>query len=267
MLSKTPLTQHKAQAANCRCKTELYNFPFLWLAVGLYYYFFKIFKEVKKPPAVLWCKEQGRCTHPLHPDLCRTGSTDAPRCPISLCSLTICLLETSQCNTIVFLGESPFSITFLSSATLAELLPLDLPPPPPQEKLLHIPTWATKGSFTPGASQEQHVCQEIWCQYLPGALQSQLHNPGQASLHPFSPAIYMCQCGENIAAKIWNEPGFQPSFLLVEKSYSITWALHLLNPQHPTQSSLYIKYTFWGRKRQGIEINAFPHSHKAWVPM
>lgn len=131
MLSKTPLTQHKAQAANCRCKTELYNFPFLWLAVGFYYYCSKIFK-VKKPPAVLWCKEQGRCTHPLHPDLCQTGSTDAPRCPISLCILTICLLKTSQCNTIVFLGEGPFSIMFLSSATLAELLPLDLPPPPSQ---------------------------------------------------------------------------------------------------------------------------------------
>lgn len=73
-----------------------------------------------------------------------------------------------------------------------ELLPLYSPPPPPQEGLLHATASMSEGSFTPRASQEWHVCQEIWCQYLPGALQSQLHTePGQLpSLlprHPHAP--------------------------------------------------------------------------------
>lgn len=78
---------------------------------------------------------------------------------------------------------------------------------------------AREGSFAPKAPQGQHICQETWCQYLPGALQS--HNSTSWAKLPspsfLPPPFTWLQSGEGAAANTGNKSGFKPLFLLVEK--------------------------------------------------
>lgn len=132
---------------------------------------------------------------------------------------------------------------FLSSSTLDELLPLNHHLHHPRRGLLHATASASEGSFTPRASQEWHVCQEIWCQYLPRALQSGCP-PSFIPHHPHAPVWRRCCC------KDLKQVCCFPTFISFsqKEELQLTYILHLLNPQHLTQSSLSMKYTAWGRK-------------------
>lgn len=129
------------------------------------------------------------------------------------------------------------------------------PSPPPPQQRLHQWQWSPSNA---GAAH----CQEIWCQYLPGAVQSQLHKLSQAALRPFP----LHQHGERIAAQSWSESASQHSSLLVTKCCSIRRASRPLNPQHLTQPSLRIKRAVWERKRRGKEIKVLPIPTKLEFP-
>lgn len=147
--------------------------------------FIQGFKDVKRQE--LSCGAKSRHMHPLHSDQGVPSLTNR------------WILRHLNVIPQYFWVKPPLAPHF--SAPLTELLPLYSPPPPLQEGLLHAPASTSEGSLTPKASQEHHVCQDSWCQYLPGALQSQLYMLNQATLHPFFPAIHMLWCGEGGVAK------------------------------------------------------------------
>lgn len=105
----------------------------------------------------MWCKKQSRCLHALHSDLCHQ------RCSIPLHTCQTSSFVRDHNVIWVFVGETFFStITHIHWASLPLLSTSSTPG--------RAAASAREGSFAPRAPQEQHICQETWCQYLPGAL-------------------------------------------------------------------------------------------------
>lgn len=249
-LSHTCSAKHPCHGAKPRQPTadgkqNFTIFPFC----GWQLCFILFFKDVEKVAAILCCKEHSRCMHPLQSDLWQIGSADIPRCPIPLCHLSdhpsICQIPHNAIPQY-FWVKAPLASCFSApSLTLLQLLPLYSPPPPPQEGLLHTTTSTREVSFTPKASQEWHICQEIWCQYLRGALQSQLHKLSQAALPSIlSPPPSTCSSVEKV--------------LLQRPETSRVFSLHFFFSQKggatayiytPSTESPKQKYAIWERKR------------------
>lgn len=178
------------------------------------------------------CKKQ-RDMHPMHAEPCLTYRADTAGSPIPA-----------------------------AHHTAAAQLLWHTAPWGGSHRLHHHSGGCTSGSDPP-ATPEQHICQEIWCQYLPGALQSQLHKLSLAALRPF-PLLPTYTSMENTLLEWVCFSAFLSS------SQKVLQHKACISPtESPAPHSVIAphKMCCLGEKKARKRNQSSPHSHKAWVPM
>lgn len=89
------------------------------------------------------------------------------------------------------------------------------------------------------------------------------------SAEPGCPPSFLPHCphSPSLGNALLHRPGMSLLFsLLFSRKEELQHDVCTLPAESPaSQPSLRMKYAVWGRKRQGKDTKAFPHSHQAWV--